>query len=187
MITFNEVRINLDNEFNTYCQNNKQSKNNIDNFLREKRKKILEKIAELNNRNVIYYYSPFLQSLRQNPELFVNENDMNGFISAVAKFVDKSKGLDLIIETPGGATTATEFIVEYLKKIFNNNIRVIVPHLCMSAGTMIACSSKEILMLDSSSLGPFDPQYFGVPAQGIIEEFDDAIKDVEKNPNRSLI
>ena len=52
---------------------------------------------------------------------------------------------------------------------------------------MIACSSKEILMLDSSSLGPFDPQYFGVPAQGVIEEFDDAIKDVEKNPNRSLI
>jgi ClpP class serine protease len=112
---------------------------------------------------------------------------MNGFVSALAKFDDKNKGLDLIIETPGGATAATEFIVEYLKKQFRDNIRVIVPHLCMSAGTMIACASKEILMLPSSSLGPFDPQYFGVPCQGVIKVFEDAINDIEKNPNRSLI
>lgn len=60
--------------------------------------------------------------------------------------MDYGLGLDIILQTPGWSVTATESIVTYLKKIFNNDIRVIVPHLAMSAGTMIACTSKEIVM-----------------------------------------
>lgn len=111
-MTWNEVITKLDNEFFNFNQSN-TSKLKIDTFCKEKRVVLLDKIAKLNNRNTIYYYSPFLQSLKQNPDLFINEIDMNGFVSALAKFDDKNKGLDLIIETPGGATAATEFIVEY--------------------------------------------------------------------------
>jgi ClpP class serine protease len=56
---------------------------------------------------------------------------MPGFMTAVNK-LDKSKGLDLILHTPGGEINATEQIVFYLRKIFKGDIRAIVPHLAMS-------------------------------------------------------
>ena len=76
--------------------------------------------------------------------------------------LDRSKGLDLILHTPGGDLAATESIVTYLKKMFNNDIRAIIPQISMSAGTMIAMSCKEIIMGEQSSLGPIDPQMGGV-------------------------
>lgn len=140
------------------------------------------------NRNVICYYSTWLQGnpTNQNPEVMINDNDMNGFMNAISQ-LDKTKGLDLILHTPGGIVTATESLVSYLRKVFNNDIRVVVPHLAMSAGTMIACSSKEIIMGKESSLGPVDPQYRGVPAQGVLKEFEEAMRQTLVAPNRSLI
>lgn len=78
--------------------------------------------------------------------------------------MDASKGLDLILHTPGGDTAATQSIVNYLYNFFNGDIRVIVPLTSMSAGTMIACASKEIIMAKHSNLGPVDPQINGTPA-----------------------
>lgn len=46
---------------------------------------------------------------------------------------------------------------------------------------MMACSSKEILMGKHSSLGPIDPQYRGVSAQGVLSEFKKAQDDVKQN------
>ena len=107
-------------------------------------------------------------------------------MNAVSK-LDKSKGLDLFLHTPGGVVTATESIVSYLRKIFNGDIRVIVPHMAMSAGTMIACASLEIIMGKESSLGPIDPQYRGVPAQGVEKEFRQALSETVASPNKAMI
>ncbi|WP_337461520.1 hypothetical protein [Jutongia sp.] len=71
--------------------------------------------------------------------------------------MDCSKGLDLVLHTPGDSPAAAEAIVNYLRAKFGNDIRVIVPQLAMSAGTMIACSAKQIIMGKQSSLGPIDP------------------------------
>lgn len=92
------------------------------------------------------------------------------------------KGLDLILHTPGGNPTATEGIVKYLHSKFGNNIRVIVPQMAMSAGTMLACASNEIIMGKHSCLGPIDPQYGGIPAYNIITEFREAKADLDNNP-----
>ena len=81
---------------------------------------------------------------------------MNGFMSVVHG-LDKDKGVDLILHTPGGSLDATDAIGQYLKKIFSNNIRVIVPHLAMSGGTLLSFASREIIMGSHSSLGPTDP------------------------------
>ena len=70
---------------------------------------------------------------------------------------NRKNGLDLILHTPGGDIAATESLVYYLKQIFGRNIRVFVPQMAMSAGTMIALASKEIIMGKESSLGPIDP------------------------------
>ena len=140
------------------------------------------------NRNIICYYSAWLQGniASPNPEVQIYDNDMNGFMNAVSG-MDKTKGIDLILHTPGGVTTATESIVNYLRKIFNNDIRVIVPHMAMSAGTMIACAANKIIMGKESSLGPVDPQYHNVPAQGVLKEFERALNETISSPNRSLI
>ncbi len=146
----------------------------------------MQEICKVTDRNLICYVSAWLQSTQQNPELSINDNDMNGFMNAIPT-LDRKKGLDLFLHTPGGGVTATESIVTYLRKIFHGDIRVIVPHMAMSAGTMIACASKEIIMGKESSLGPIDPQYRGVPAQGVEKEFRQAINETVASPNRSLI
>lgn len=158
----------------------------INNTLLSMRIEALKKLSQKTNRNVICYYSAWLQSNNGNPDVMINDSDMNGFMNAINK-MDKTKGLDLILHTPGGVTTATESIVNYIKKCFNNNFRVIVPHMAMSAGTMIACASKSILMGKQSSLGPIDPQYRGVAAEGVIEEFKRALADTIQDTKNSLI
>ena len=81
---------------------------------------------------------------------------------------------------------ATEFIIEYLKSKFKD-IRVIVPQLAMSGGTMIACSSNKILMGKHSSLGPFDPQIYGLSAYAVLEEFATAYKEISENQEKAFV
>lgn len=158
---------------------------NMPNSLDSIRHKYLKIMYEYTQRNVITYYSAFIQK----PSLSgtgIDDNDKNAFMQAVCG-LDKSKGLDLILHTPGGAIAATESIVYYLKKIFGKNIRVFVPQMAMSAGTMIALSSKEIVLGKQSNLGPIDPQYGGMSCAGIIEEFDEALAAVSKDASAAKI
>ena len=145
------------------------------------RRKYIKQLATYTKRNVIVYYSGWL-SKPGIPGVDINDLDMAGFMENV-KDIDCSKGLDLILHTPGGNPTAAESIVKYLRIKFNNDIRVIVPHLAMSAGIMIACSGKEIIMGKHSSLGPVDPQLNGLPAYSVKKEFEEAKNDLLKNPN----
>ncbi len=96
--------------------------------------------------------------------------------------LDRSKGLDLILHTPGGDIAATESIVDYLRKMFDGNIRAIVPHIAMSAGTMLACACTQIVMGKHSNLGPIDPQIGGIPANGVLKEFQQAKREVKADP-----
>ncbi len=144
------------------------------------RRKYLKALHVLTGRNVIAYYSGFLSK----PSLQlqdINDEDMNAFMMAVHQ-LDRGKGLDLILHTPGGSIASTESIVNYLQKMFSNDIRVIVPQIAMSAGTMIACSAREVVLGKQSSLGPIDPQLRGIPAQGVISEFKKALQDIKADP-----
>lgn len=132
------------------------------------RRDYLKKLADHTSRNVIAYYSGFL-SKPEIPSDIIDE-DKNGFLMAVHR-LDRKKGLDLILHTPGGSISTTQSIVNYLHKMFGSDIRAIVPQIAMSAGTMIACSCKSILMTSHSNLGPIDPHLRGIPAYGVIQEF----------------
>ena len=133
------------------------------------RTKYMTALSEKTGRNVIAYYSGWLLPGRED-NVEVNDRDMTGFMIAT-RDLDCSKGLDLILHTPGGFPTAAEGIVNYLHSMFGDDIRVIVPHMAMSAGTMISCSAKSILMGRHSCLGPVDPQFGGIPAYNIVKEF----------------
>lgn len=125
--------------------------------------KYLKQLSNYTGRNVIVYFSGWQQKVGVNANWAIDDYDRNGFMNAL-KGLDKTKGLDLIMQTPGGDLAATKSIVEYLLAFFNKDVRVIVPHTAMSAGTMIACSAKEIILGLHSTLGPIDPQIGGVPA-----------------------
>lgn len=143
------------------------------------RRKYLAQMHEATGRNVIAYYSGWLQK-EGVPGMSITDEDKNGFM-AVIDGMDTSIGLDLVIHTPGGDAAATESLVDYIRSVFGTDIRAIVPQIAMSAGTMIACACKEILMGKQSSLGPIDPQLGGIAAHGVVEEFTRAKREVQQD------
>ena len=145
------------------------------------RRKYVADLSRYTKRNVICYYSGWLQKPELGAAVAVNDTDKNGLMTTI-NGLDTSKGLDLILHTPGGDTAATESIVDYLWSKFDGNIRCFVPQMAMSAGTMIACSAREIWMGKQSSLGPIDPQFGGIPAHGVLEEFKRAYDDIVNDP-----
>lgn len=149
------------------------------------RRKYLKRISELTKRNVIAYYSGWLQKPKA-PDTAINDKDKSGFMLTIHR-LDKTKGLDLILHTPGGDIAATESLVDYLHAIFGLDIRVIVPQISMSAGTMIALSAKEIIMGKHSNLGPIDPQMGGLACQAILNEFEQAKRDIQENPHSAVL
>ena len=149
------------------------------------RHRYLKELHGYKGRNVIAYYSGWLQQ-HKHPAIVVNDRDVSGFMLNVHK-MDRTKGLDLVLHTPGGDVAATEALVTYLKKMFGKDIRAIVPQLSMSAGTMIALACKEVVMGKQSSLGPVDPQLNGMPCQAVLAEFEQARKDILSNPKNAAL
>jgi ATP-dependent protease ClpP protease subunit len=150
------------------------------------RRRALAELSTYTKRNTILYYSGWLEKqhlINQGLTGFdVNDSDKNGFMATIHK-MDRTKGLDLILHTPGGSVAATESLVDYLRSMFGTNIRAIVPQLALSAGTMIALSAKSIVMGKHSSLGPIDPQLNGAAAHGIVEEFKRAQREINEDPS----
>ena len=140
----------------------------------------LAQLEKKTKRNVIAYYSGWLQKPGSNMAS-IQDNDKDGFMNAIYK-MDKRKGLDLILHTPGGDVAATESIGNYLRSVFGTNIHCYIPQLAMSGGTMLACCSERIIMGKESSIGPIDPQFGGIPAHGVIEEFEEAKKALKDDP-----
>lgn len=155
------------------------------------RRNYLKALHRRTGRNTIVYYSAWLQKgsllpAEFRPHFAINDLDKNGFMSAIHK-LDRSKGLDLILHTPGGDMAATESLIQYLRSMFGTDIRAIVPQIAMSGGTMIACAAKEILMGLHSNIGPFDPQIGGVAAQAILEEFQRAGNEMASDPKKAFL
>ena len=109
--------------------------------------------------------------------LQITLGDMQGFMEAVSGV--KEKELDLFLHSPGGSAEAAESILEYLRQQFDH-IRVVVPVAAMSAATMMALGSDELLMGSHSQLGPIDPQFSiatpegprSAPGQAIVDQFE---------------
>jgi len=135
-------------------------------------------------RQVLYYGSAFLQRPGLPGELIsLTSEDINGFMACIYQ-MDWSKGLTLLLHTPGGDPNAANSIVDYLRQKFTK-VEVIVPALAMSAGTMMALASDRIIMGRQSQLGPIDPQWViaGRPmsARAVVEQFERARSEILEN------
>lgn len=151
----------------------------------------LVKISQLREgTNVIFYASGFLQKPDAPAETYMlTQEDLHGFM-AVMHGMDFTRGLTLLLHTPGGVTTATETIVDYLRSKFHA-IEVIVPTYALSAGTMIALSADRIIMGRQSQLGPIDPQMAvngqQISAQAVLDQFDQARRQVSTDPSAAYV
>lgn len=155
------------------------------NWLNDKLTTTLADLAHLRgDRNVVVYASAFLQK-PQAPSNFVSitMEDVNGFMSVIHG-MDFDKPLTIVLHTPGGATNATETIVEYLRTKFDD-IEVIVPLYAMSGGTMISLAANRVVMGRQSQLGPIDPQLpMGgrfISARAVQEQFETARDEIVSN------
>jgi hypothetical protein len=147
------------------------------------RRKYLSLAAAATGRPTILYATGWLSQPNAGPALVsVTDEDVQALMEAVHGLTGPN--LDLILHSPGGSAGAAEAIVKYLRSKFNN-VRIIVPHMAMSAATMLACSANEIVMARHSFLGPIDPQLLMqtglgpryVPAQAILDQFGRALQD----------
>lgn len=149
------------------------------------RRDYLARLHAFTGRTVIAYYSGFL-SMPEIKGIEISDEDRNGLMACIHE-TDRKGGLDLILHTPGGDLAATESLIHYLKEMYGRNIRAIVPQIAMSAGTILACACKAIVMGKHSNIGPIDPQFGGIPAVGVIAEIERAYEDICTDPRYAHI
>lgn len=123
----------------------------VNNRNRYQRQAWIKAIENVTGRRLIAYVANI-----NHPESGINRNDILPFIEVISDLPDNGE-VDLLIHSPGGDPNATEQIVNTLMPKVSH-LRVIVPLSAKSAATMLALVADEIIMSDSSELGPIDPQ-----------------------------
>lgn len=148
------------------------------------RRVFLQQLSEKTGNDTIIYAMNDRAVGHPDPDDYcISFSDVHGMMSVMPGL--KSESLDLILHSTGGSGEAAKAIVDYLRQKFKK-IRVIVPSMAMSAGTMLACGADSIVMGKHSFLGPIDPQiplltptgYRFVAAQNILDQFDMAKRDL---------
>lgn len=147
------------------------------------RRKYLAELHALTGRDTIIYYTDWFGS--RGPATYMTLEDMQAMME-VCKGLH-GPGLDLILHSPGGSPEAAASLVRYLRLRYTN-IRVFVPLAAMSAATMWALASDEIVMGAHSQLGPIDPQIVigdrQYPAQAIINQFEKAKREIKDDASQ---
>ncbi len=152
------------------------------------RRKYLQQLRQLDpERAVIAYYSGFMEGRPPTPDLQINLMDVQGMMEVVSNISERR--LDLIVHTPGGLAEGAEQVLLYLRTRFDH-IRAVVPLVAMSAGTMLALGCDEIVLAAHSQLGPIDPQFQimtadgprAAPAEAILEQFERAKVEIAASP-----
>jgi hypothetical protein len=118
---------------------------------RYSRQALIRAIEQKTDRHLLVYIANL-----NHPESAINREDIAPFSEMVAG-LDKDSEVDLMIQSPGGDPNAAEIIVHTLLAK-TKHLRVIVPQAAKSAATLVSLAADEIMMSDTSELGPIDPQ-----------------------------
>lgn len=188
MPTWGELLKELNNQTPSSATGGQQKNQppDLDSF----RRKYMVKLQQHTGRNTIAYISRFNQPApNATPDMTsIVDGDLQGFMEVVHGL--QGDNLDLILHLPGGTAEAAESILKYLRTKFSN-IRVIIPHMAMSAATMISCGADSIVMGKHSFIGPVDPQLIlrtnlgtrSIAAQKILDQFERAKKECSNPDN----
>lgn len=110
-----------------------------------------KKIEKEHNSKVIAYVTGDRPGMEcqigaDTPDIFVEHLDNMG----------KTRKISLILYTCGGDTLAAWNIINLFRE-FCDELEVIVPNKCRSAGTLMALGANSIVMSKQATLGPIDP------------------------------
>ena len=184
MASWNAVRIELDKR-----QKLPNGKPDFDTFRREK----YAAVEKITGRPLIVYATDFLNKEKVNAcqgDVEIDLTDRDAFLEVTQALGDKAA--DVMLYSPGGLPEAADSIVQILRSKFGH-VRFIIPSVAKSAATMIALSGHELLMEHNAELGPIDPQFRFVkadgtpviaPAQAIIDQFEKAQEIIGKDPKK---
>lgn len=116
------------------------------------RQQLIRSIEDhLGGRAVVTFFTSFTYPV------IVEDSDAD-MLESIVQHMDLSKGLCLVLNSPGGDALAAEKIIRVCRAYSNDDFEVMVPKAAKSAATMIALGSDRILMGKTSELGPIDPQ-----------------------------
>ena len=153
------------------------------------RQSLLRRIEAKTGRPVIVYAANINLNVPNIPNS-LDHSDLTPFSDLTRTVPGDS--VDVLLHSPGGLAEAAERIVDLLRARFKS-VRFIIPHTAFSAATMLATSADELVLADTSALGPIDPQIIirdpqtgqtmTVPTQAILDAFDNAKSDITANPD----
>ena len=83
-------------------------------------------------------------------------NDAIGFFADHLDAIGPVPKISLVLYTVGGSTSAAWNLVN-LFHMFADELEIIVPGKCMSAGTLICLGADTLVMTKQATLGPIDP------------------------------
>lgn len=148
---------------------------------------LLKEIEEKTSRPLIVYAANFRFANIPNT---IDHSDITPFSELTRTL--PSRSVDVLLHSPGGLAEATERIVSMLRARFDE-VRFFVPHSAYSAATMLALSGDELILDDTSTLGPIDPQIIyrdpqtgqsiTVPTHAVMEGFRNAKEAIRKEPD----
>lgn len=117
---------------------------------RYQRQALIKAIGAKTGRPLICYVSGIATRI---------DRDDTVFLVDLLHNIQSGSDLDLMLHTPGGDIDAAEKLISIVRtRVGIGRLRVIVPDYAKSAGTLMALGADEILMSDTSELGPIDPQ-----------------------------
>lgn len=145
-----------------------------------------ETTKHLDGRTLVSFFTSFEHPVN------ITDDDAD-MLQSVLQANDLSKGLVLMISSPGGDGLAAERIVNICRAYSGTgDYWVIVPGKAKSAATIICMGASKIYMAPSSELGPVDPQIFRLEdgkrkvfsAHALVSGFDKLFADASATKGR---
>lgn len=132
----------------------------------------------LEGRVVVTFFTSFVHPV------IIEDSDAD-LLESVLKALDLSRGLCLVLNSPGGDALAAERIIRVCRVYSGDDFHVFVPRAAKSAATMIALGSSCIMMGRTSELGPVDPQVLQqtgdqlryVPAHAVVTSYEQLLAE----------
>jgi hypothetical protein len=118
------------------------------------RRGLFKKVSSaFSGRCVVTFFTSFQYPVQ------IDDNDCDMLLSVLQQTPDLSKGLVLMISSPGGDTLAAERMVNICRAYSGTgDYWALVPGRAKSAATIICMGASKIIMAAPSELGPVDPQ-----------------------------
>lgn len=150
------------------------------NQITQERKRLLNRISSLrNNRDILVFASDLTKN---DPAISIDYSDLLPLNDQLSNL--SGKGLDIILETPGGVAEVVEDAIRTIRLKYES-VGIIIPGWSKSAGTIFAMAGDEILMSPSSALGPVDAQIITnrkrYSADAFLEGLDKIKEDIAKS------